>query len=421
MKHFETRKPVSRRFALATVGAVIAASTCLAIAAEAKPVKIVSHRHPALEFYTEKMVEAAPAGVEVDRSLMPIDKMFELDTITFSSKSDAVDITYANDTALQRFAKNGWLEPLDDLWEKYKDEFNLDDFPEGVMNSMKYDGHIYSMPCLTNTMFFFYRADMYADKGAQPPATFKDYLRLAKEFNAPAHSGTILSMKPVDAALNEAHWYMNAIGDGWFDADWKPIFNNAKGVEAIETLKQVAQYAPSGFTSHANDESSINLQQGLAVMGLQWITRAASMDDPAKSRVVGKIEWAPPPGGGQRIANDGYAISRFSSQDKEMLFKMIATATNQKNMKEISSRIVPPRKSLLNDPELQKKYRYYPAAVKSLELGKPYPPLPEFMEVGDIITRRVNQAVTGETPVKEALDTAAKETESLLRKRGYYK
>jgi ABC-type glycerol-3-phosphate transport system substrate-binding protein len=43
------------------------------------------------------------------------------------------------------------------------------------------------------------------------------------------------------------------------------------------------------------------------------------------------------------------------------------------------------------------------------------------MEVGDIITRRINQAVTGEMAVKEALDTAAKETEELLRKRGYYK
>jgi multiple sugar transport system substrate-binding protein len=228
-------------------------------------------------------------------------------------------------------------------------------------------------------------------------------------------------MKPVDAALNEAHWYMNAIGPGWFDKDWKPIFNGPKGVEAIETLKSVAQYAPAGFTSHANDESSINLQQGLAMMGLQWITRAASMDDPAKSRVVGKISWAPPPGGGQRIANDGFVISRFSSQDKDTLFKMIATATNRENMRAISSRIVPPRKSLLNDPELQKKYRYYPAAVKSLEMGKPYPPLPEFMEVGDIVTRRVNQAVTGEISVKEALDKAAEETEVLLRKRGYYK
>ena len=50
-------------------------------------------------------------------------------------------------------------------------------------------------------------------------------------------SGSINCLKPVDAAINEAHWYFNALGDGWFDEGWHPVFNDAKGVQAIEMMK----------------------------------------------------------------------------------------------------------------------------------------------------------------------------------------
>jgi multiple sugar transport system substrate-binding protein len=159
----------------------------------------------------------------------------------------------------------------------------------------------------------------------------------------------------------------------------------------------------------------------LAAMGLQWFTRAASMDDEKKSRFVGKINWVAPPGGGQRIANDGFAISKFSSKDKDAIFRMIATAASQKSMQKGAEFSMPPRLSVLEDPELNKRYRWYPGARASLEVGKPFPPLPEFLDVGAIVTRHILQAVTNEKEVNAALDQAAQETTELLKSRGYYK
>ncbi|HET7559435.1 MAG TPA: extracellular solute-binding protein [Limnochordia bacterium] len=410
---------LSRRAFLASA----AASTLLpfstrAMAAEA--IRVISHRQPALEYYTDKMKAALPAG-RVTTELMPIDKEVELASITMSAGSDAVDVAYLNDTTLKRFAANGWLEPLDDLWAKYKDEFKLDDFPDSVVQSVSYKGHIYSMPILTNTEMFFYRTDLFEENGVTPPKTMQDYLADAKAFTKGRTAGTIMTMKPVDGALNETHWYMNAVGKGWFDDQYKPIFNEQPGVDAVSLMKEMSQYAARGFASAANDESTINLQQGLAAMGLQWFTRAAAMDDPKKSRVVGKIDWVAPPSGGHRIANDGYAISKFSSKDKDEIFRMLATAANQESMRGGAELAMPPRRSVLSDPELNKKYRWYPAASASLEVGKAFPDLPEFLDVGEIVTRYVLQAVTGELEVKPALDKAAQETTDLLKSRGYYK
>ncbi len=64
-------------------------------------------------------------------------------------------------------------------------------------------------------------------------------------------------------------------------------------------------------------------------------------------------------------------------------------------------------------PELKQANRFYPAALASYETGVAAPSLPEFYAVGEFITRRILQAVTGEMPVKQALDTAADETDGI--------
>ncbi len=403
----------------ALAGTAAAAGGGAAIA-QNRPVQMISHRYPALEHWAAKMKTAIP-GQEVNTQLMPFDKALELLTIALSAKADTVDIAYASDATVSTFAKNGWLRPLDDLWARFKAEFKLEDYPQHVLDKFSYQGKLYIIPANLNVMFLFYRKDLFEQAGVKPPTTIPEFQALARRFHSPLRAGTVSCLKPVDAGLNEAHWYLNALGDGWFDKDWRPVFNNARGVTAIEALKETVKYAQRAYTAAANDECSIAFQQDAATMGLQWATRAASMDDARQSRVVGKIDWVAAPGGRARLSGDGYGISAFTKHDPEMLFRIIASATNQANSREGAALSVPPRASILNDPELQQRHRFYPAASKAMETNLPFPQIPEFYAVGEFITRRVIQAVTGEMAVKAALDAAAKETEDFLRGRGYYR
>lgn len=404
--------------AAVTLGAGVAASPLSALAAD--PVQLISHRYPALEFWAGKMKTALP-GVDVNAQLMPFEKMGELVTIAMSSKASTFDIVYVIDSSVASYARNGWLRPLDDLWAKYKTEFNLGDLSEAAMKMCSYNGRIYALPGTVNVMMLYYRKDLLDAAGKPVPKTVAEYQALAKAFNSPARAGAISCLKPTDAAMNEAHWYMNTIGQGWFDANWKPIFNNEAGVRAIEALKESTRAAQRGFVTAANDECTIALQQDAAAMGMQWATRARSVDDPKQSRAAGKFEWAPMPQGHARVLADGYAISAFSKQDPDRLFRIIATATREANMREAAGMLVPPRKTLLNDPDLRAKNRFYGAAAQAIESGTPFPALPEFYAVGEFISRRILQAVTGEMATKQALDAAAGETEVYLKARGYYR
>lgn len=414
------RRSVLKGISAAAVTLGAGASLISRQALAADPVQLISHRYPALEFWAGKMKTALP-GVDVNAQLMPFEKMGELVTIAMSSKASTFDIVYVIDSTVASYARNGWLRPLDDLWAKYKNEFNLGDYSDAAMKMCSYNGRIYALPGTVNVMMMYYRKDLLDASGKALPKTVAEYQALAKALHSPARAGTISCLKPTDAAMNEAHWYMNTIGQGWFDDKWKPIFNNASGVRAIEALKETTRVAQRGFVTAANDECTIALQQDAAALGMQWATRARSVDDPKQSRAAGKFEWASMPQGHARVLADGYAISAFSKQDPDLLFRIMATATRESNMREAAGMMVPPRKALLNDPQLRASNRFYPAAAQAIESGTPFPALPEFYAVGEFISRRILQAVTGEMPVKQALDTAAGETEAYLKTRGYYR
>ena len=409
----------TRRTLLARAAASPLAMPFIRPSYAAATIQLISHRFPALEYIAGNIQKAIP-GVEVNTQLMPFDKALELCTIALSSKSSTPDIVYANDSTFLQFAKNGWIRPLDDLWAKYQDEFQLDDFTPTVQKERAWQGHQWGVPATANAMLFFYRQDLFEKAGKQPPTTFAEYLDLARSFNSPLRAGTISCQRPVDAALNETSWYINALGDGWFDNAWHPIINDPKGIDAIEMLYKITRYAEPGYTNAANDECMIALQQDTAAMGVQWATRALAMDDPNKSRVVDKMAWAVPPQGHVPFGGDGYCISAFSKQDPDLLFRILATATTAQKMRAAAELMVPTRSSLLNDQELIAKYRFFPAAKAAVAVGRGYPRLPEFYAVGQFITKRVSQYLTGEMQVKPALDMAAKDTEAFLKGHGYY-
>lgn len=385
-----------------------------AIARAAAPVQLISHRYPALEFYAKQMAQAVP-GVAVEARLMPFDKALELQRVMLSAHADGVDLLYTTDTTVLEFARNGWLRPLDDLWQRFKNEFALGDFADKVMQAFTVGGHIYVMPHNVTVMLMFLRKDLMDAAGLREPRTVAEYRDLAKALNTPRRAGTVSCLKPVDATLNEAHWYLNALGDGWFGPGWTPSFDSAKGIAAIDMLRQVTASAQPGFTAAGNDECTVALQQDLAAAGLQWSTRAKAMDDPAASKVVGKMTWIAPPQGGARFSTDGYAISAFSKQDPETLFRIIAHSASEASMHAAGALILPPRRRLQTDPDRAKISPSWPAAAEAMNTSALFPALPDFYTLGDGIARHIQAGVTGQAPIAAAMHEAATETAAWLK------
>ena len=137
--------------------------------------QLISHRYPGLEYYADKLKSALP-NVTVDTRLMQAPDAIQLQRLALSSGSDQSTSCGPTASPLASFAKSGWLEPLDDLWAKHKDEFNLGDSIRRPVKGCSYNGHIYGMPLTINTMLYAYRGDLFEEKGLQPAKTWDDYI-----------------------------------------------------------------------------------------------------------------------------------------------------------------------------------------------------------------------------------------------------
>jgi ABC-type glycerol-3-phosphate transport system substrate-binding protein len=145
------------------------------------------------------------------------------------------------------------------------------------------------------------------------------------------------------------------------------------------------------------------------------------MEDPKKSRVAGKIGYAAPAQGGQRLSLTGYAISKFSKKDPDILFRVMLESVKEQAARDNITNNVPTRTSVLNDQELQSKYPYLVAANGAAKYGKTYPAAPFFSPIAEIVTRRIVQVMTDELKAKEAMDLAAQEGNKYLVENGFLK
>jgi multiple sugar transport system substrate-binding protein len=81
---------------------------------------------------------------------------------------------------LQFFAAQGLLTPIDDVWDKIGGNFN--DAAKSLSKGL--DGHYYLVPLYNYPWVVFYNKSVFAAKGYQVPATWDDFIALAKKMQA---------------------------------------------------------------------------------------------------------------------------------------------------------------------------------------------------------------------------------------------
>ena len=118
----------------------------------------------------------------------------------------------------------------------------------------------------------------------------------------------------------------------------QPNFNSPEGIEAATTLKNMwEQCAPNAPASYSTDDLQAAFQTGEAILGHTWASRAAAMDDPEASTVVGDIQYAQALTSGQGIAAapayiDGWGIPVGVEGDVDAIFLAALAATDLESM-----------------------------------------------------------------------------------------
>jgi len=302
------------------------------------------------------------------------------------------------------------------------------DFPEGLTKgNINYDGHVWGIPYSIGFGTLWYRKDLFEQANLQPPATVEDMMEaakvLTKDVGGKKQYGMVLRGKAPAHDLFIFLTFFYTFGGRPFDDAGNPAFNSEAGVKALQYYMDLGKYMPVGWQSFDHADATNAIQQGDAAMDIEASQLIPWVEDPAKSKVAGKVGYLPVPKYDDvNVRGAGWlgwqlGISSTSKHPKEAM-KFIEWVTSKRMARSfLVAGGYPQRFSILLDPELNKMPQY--AWMKPVgEAAKiaPFtvPVYGRMSEVFDIVGRDISDSLIGKATAKESLDAANAEVAKLL-------
>lgn len=299
-----------------------------------------------------------------------------------------------------------------------------------------FGGHDYGYPFTGLTTYLCYRKDLLDDpknlrefknryhRKLTPPRTWAEYNQVAEFFTRPDQRfyGTYIQGKRGLALwyewLNLVYSFGGNILDsshGWEYGDI--VVNSPQNVAATTEYLKLITYSPPDTLQFGWNEAQSALQQGHVFMGLLWSDQAPFLEDPAVSKVAGKIGYSLiPSNSGKPVSQlEGltYLIPTESKHAREaykfLEFAMSAKVQVAQTLKGGGSL----RKSTYDDINVQ-QLPYTPTFLAAVPVAEGKPTIPESAQMTDLMVTRVSEIVSGKSTPKAGLDRLALDLKSIL-------
>lgn len=320
-------------------------------------------------------------------------------------------------------ASSGYAEPLEPWIESdiTPDWFNYEDILAAYRDMFLWeDGLHYGIPFAGETVFMFYRKDLFEQEDLEVPTTYAEVMEVAKHFNESVDGVAGISYR---ARLGWEFTYMWSIflapfGGMMVDPETGEVALDSPGTAAsLNYITDLWQYGPVGVESFSFPEAWDAFMLGRAAIMIEASAAAPEVENPDKSLVAGNVGYSPLPAGpaGAYSGVWGWSFSMMQdSENKEAAWAMIAYLTSEALQGEyLANGGIVSRASALGDPELQTQIPYYQATLDTLEQAAALNeqglsvvlPTPKWSQVSEIMGTEGARAFIGEISVEEAVSS----------------
>jgi len=313
---------------------------------------------------------------------------------------------------------------MDDIVAIYRENIGLVGGPKGYLAGP--GAQLYGMPYGAETSVLAYRKDIFEQHGLTVPQNYTELAALLPRIKDQAKIGALTSRGQAGhQAVHAWLLHLNPLGGSVFDEQWQPRFNDAQGVAALELLQQVVATGPQGIAGYGQGEMNTAFLQGQSAMYLDSTLISGLVNDPAKSKIVGKVGWALHPQGSRRASQSGglgLAIAK-NARNADAAFLLMQWLTSKAQDKAVvRSGGVPGRNSTLLDTELQQKYPEFSVFQEALKYANPdwRPIIPVWDQINvQMLGVGISEALTGRKSARTALDEMVEPVTKLMRTASY--
>lgn len=289
------------------------------------------------------------------------------------------------------FGEMGVLEPLP---EHLKDPEYLADFAKGALECCYYKGELVALPETSFPNVYFYRKDWFAQKGLKVPATWDEFVAVAKALTEDTDGDGKIDRWGLGQTGDNCHWLTiewlpwlwNAGGDV-FGKDGKLALDSPQAVEALRfwcDLKNKHKVVPTGVMSNEMDENRELFGSGRVAMTMSgaWeLTRFDKMQVKGKYGVFEYPRRRPDDPPASTFLGVGVFYVFKGSPHAKRAFEFMEYALRPENNLEwcVALRTLPVRLSNYEHPHYQDEISKVFASAQ--RHSRPWPQIPQWNEM----------------------------------------
>ena len=335
------------------------------------------------------------------------------------AKSDEYDVIGMDVIWTAEFASNGWIIPLP------QSQFPLGDFLKPAVDTAMYQGRLYAVPDYSNADLLYYRKDILAKAGKQPPKTWAQLQQLAEtvapKYGLYGYAGTFAPYEGL--TVNFAEAVQSAGGSILSPGGTKVTVDSAKALRGLEFLVNGFQqgWIPKVTLTYEEESAQNAFEAGKFLFLDNWPDVYAALSTPGpQNKVYGKFGIAALPGldgtGSSSLGGANLAISAYSQHQRTALnfIKYMTDLANERQMLEQGS-FPPVWTQLYTDKSLINSYHYLPVLEQAINSAQPRPAITNYDQASLAISSTVYEALTHQKKPQQALTELAGQLTQIIR------
>jgi multiple sugar transport system substrate-binding protein len=354
------------------------------------------------------------------------------------------DVIAVNMPWLGEFVERGIVQPIDAHIQKTG--INPLDFHPTIWSTAGWAGQDYGVPGYCTVQILAARKDLFGQAELSFPKTFDEVIETGRRFHSPSN-GMYGAVWDGARGMPIASTFMFLLG-----ACGQPVLSMRRtragytlegvdmdelhcsivsdaGLAVLDYMRRLIEISPPRILDMAWDQTLDVFLRGHASQGYFWTMRTARFEYDVHSAVKRRVEYLPQPSGpgGNRSSPVGGFLfcipTNLPAERVELAADAIAWMASREAMKAHVKNGFPvaPRFSVSADPEAAASspiVRFVDSLAKKNLLNTwQRPNVPQYTNIERILGFEIHDALSGLKSPREALETASRQIEQLLRPR----
>jgi len=322
-----------------------------------------------------------------------------------------------------QFASNGYILDLTDRFTSGMQE----DYLEGPLESVQYQGKTWGVPWFTDAGMFYYRMDLLEKSGfSGPPRTWEEMKQVARKVQADHGTkyGFVFQGAQDEGGVVDALEHVWNAGGDVLEGE-RVVIDSPEAAEGLSLRRSmiVEKIAPRATGDYTTQDSQAVFTNGDVVFMRNWPFVYGLLSDPESSQVrpeqVGISQLPVADQGDESFSGLGgwnFMVNAGSEDrlDEIWTFIEFMSAPEQQKTFALESARLPTLRSLYEDSEVLDGLPVANLGREALESARPRPVSPYYSDMSLVMAEQFNASLKGDKPVEEALGDLQTELQNIV-------